>query len=349
MPHHILHISDIHIRCGNLIKSRFEEYYSTIHNLIQSVSSLPCIEDTVIVITGDLFHHKNKIEPYGLQLAVHLLQGLSSLATVYLIRGNHDYRQDTPSEDDMITALMSYKIPNVVYLDKTGTYQHGNIAFGLVAIQDTLLYGATTGITSTLPTFPVPNTVENTDYKLAIFHGTISGSTLQTDNKTLHGYPLDWFQGFDAILLGDIHLQQVHRVEKVDYEFYTLPHTLHLGTYQWTGTTAPWAYPGSLIQQDFGEQLIGHGYLLWNLKDKLVHATHIYNSTGFLKLRSNILSGSYTVDVLKEKNMMPTNVMLSTMGDCTTVIDTLRNQGSNIIYIKTAEQKYSSFDEEEKK
>jgi len=347
MPNHILHISDIHIRCGNLIKSRFEEYYTTFNHLINSVSSLPCIKDIIIVITGDLFHHKNKIEPYGLQLAVHLLQGLSSLATVYLIRGNHDYRQDTPAEDDMITALMSYKIPNVNYLDKTGTYSHENIAFGLVAIQDTLLYGATTGITSTLPPFPVP-IMNNIEHKIAIFHGTISGSTLQTDNKTLHGYPLDWFQGFDAILLGDIHLQQVHRAEKVEHPFYTLPNTMHLGTYKWTDTV-PWAYPGSLIQQDFGEQLIGHGYLLWNLKDKLVHAMHIYNSTGFLKLRNNMLCGSYTVDSLQEQGMMPINVMLSTTGDCTMTVDKLRNQDKNIIYIKTAEQKYNTLEDDEKK
>ena len=169
--HNIIHISDIHIRAGNHDKSRYTEYLSVFDNLFQSLQQQQCIQDrtSVIVVTGDLFHHKNKLEPYGLELALHLLRGLAALAPVFVIRGNHDYRQDVPKERDMITALMSYQIPNVNYLDKTGVYTHQNLSFGLVAIQDTLLYGATTGISPDLPPFPKGNS----EYNIALFHGTI--------------------------------------------------------------------------------------------------------------------------------------------------------------------------------
>ena len=144
----IIHISDIHIRAGGHDKARYTEYLSVFNNLFLSLAEQDCIKTrtSVIVVTGDLFHHKNKLEPYGLELSLHLLRGLASLAPVFVIRGNHDYRQDVPKERDMISALMSYQIPDVTYLDKTGVYTHLNLSFGLVAIQDTLLYGSTSGI-----------------------------------------------------------------------------------------------------------------------------------------------------------------------------------------------------------
>ena len=343
MISNIIHLSDIHIRAGNQDKSRFKEYLSTFDSLFKSISHLPSVKtkNAIVVITGDLFHHKNKLEPYGLELALHLLTGLSSIAPVYLIRGNHDYRQDIPDEHDMITALMAYNIKNVTYLDKTGTYYHENIGFGLVAIQDTLLYGSTSGISSTLPPFPVPNQAE---FSIALFHGSITGSTLQTNVATLHGYPIDWFQGFDAILLGDIHLQQVNRAKKIDYTFPTIPHTMHVNTFAYEDTV-PWGYPGSLIQQDFGEQLIGHGYIVWDLKEKLIHAMHVYNSFGFLKIRDNNILSPYTFDQLLP--MIPTHVKITTTGVCEEILTTLLEHGKNIIFIKTSEQK--QLYEEEKK
>ena len=343
----IIHLSDIHIRAGNQDKSRYHEYHSTFTNLFQSIEHLPGLSEAIIVITGDIFHHKNKLEPCGLELALHLLSGLASLAPVYLIRGNHDYRQDVPNEHDMITALMSYNIKNVTYLDKTGTYYHNNIGIGLVAIQDTLLYGSTSGISSELPPFPVP---DNAEYKIALFHGTISGTTLQTNTHMLHGYPIDWFQGFDAILLGDIHLHQVHRVNTVELSRYNtysdLPHTMHTATYEYEDTV-PWGYPGSLIQQDFGESLIGHGYMVWNLKEKQIHAFHINNQYGFLKIRDNQILSPYTCNELMQH--MPLNLKLTTIGNCQEIVAKLVDNGKNILFIKTSEQKQLYDENEEKK
>ena len=158
----------------------------------------------------------------------------------------------------------------------------GEESVGLVAIQDTLLYGATTGISPDLPPFPKGDS----EYNVALFHGTIAGCTLQTGQNILHGYPIDWFQGFDAILLGDIHLQQVNRVKTIDYTFAPLPSTSHVQTFSYD-KESPWGYPGSLVQQDFGEPLYGHGYLLWNLKEKLIHAFHIHNPYGFIKTKND--------------------------------------------------------------
>ena len=287
MIHNIIHISDIHIRSGDSKKSRYDEYISVFNNLTESISQQPSVlnKSAVIVITGDIFHDKNRIGPSGIKIATYLLQKLSTLATVIVIRGNHDYRQDHPTEHDMISALISYNIPNVIYFDTTDIHTFHNISFGLTAIQETLLYGSTSGISNNLPPFPLPS--PNNTYKIALFHGTINGSTLQNGSKTTRdGYPIDWFQGYDAILLGDIHLQQINRASIIDNSPCTLPHTSICQTYSYQNHI-PWGYSGSLIQQDFGETIKGHGYVLWNLQHKLIHVYHIKNNYGMIKIHFN--------------------------------------------------------------
>jgi DNA repair exonuclease SbcCD ATPase subunit/DNA repair exonuclease SbcCD nuclease subunit len=287
MIHNIIHISDIHIRSGDSKKSRYDEYISVFNNLTESISQQPSIlnKSAVIVITGDIFHDKNRIGPSGIKIATYLLQKLSTLAKVIVIRGNHDYRQDHPTEHDMISALISYNILNVIYFDTTDIHTFQNISFGLTAIQETLLYGSTSGIANNLPPFPVPP--NNDTYKVALFHGTINGCTLQNGSKTTRdGYPIDWFQGYDAILLGDIHLQQVNRASIIENTTSTLPHTSICQTYSYQDQI-PWGYSGSLLQQDFGETIKGHGYILWNLQEKLIHVYHIKNNYGMIKIHFN--------------------------------------------------------------
>lgn len=285
--HNIIHISDIHIRTGDSKKSRYDEYISVFNNLSDSISQQPSVinRSAIIVITGDVFHDKNKIGPSGITIATYLLHKLSLLANVFVIRGNHDYRQDNPNEMDLVSALMSYNIPNVTYLDTTGIHTFQNISFGLTAIQETLLYGATSGITNQLPEFPIiPST---TNYKIALFHGTINGCTLQNGLvSTRNGYPIDWFQKYDAILLGDIHLQQIRRANIIDNNVCTLSNTTICQSYNYSGQV-PWGYSGSLLQQDFGEPIKGHGYVLWNLQDKLINIYHIKNKYGMVKLHYN--------------------------------------------------------------
>jgi len=284
MIHNIIHISDIHIRTGDSKKSRYNEYVDVFNNLYDSIATQPSIIEgsAIIIITGDVFHDKNRIGPSGIKTAVYLLQKLSNLADVIVIRGNHDYRQDHPTEPDMISALLSYEIPNVTYLDTAGLHMHKNVCIGLVPIQDTLLYGSTSGITASLPPFPNPSTSASREaagakYKIALFHGTITGCTLQ--NGTVHtrdGYPIGWFQGYDAILLGDIHLQQVNRAN-------VLQDTHACESYKFSDET-PWGYPGSLIQQNFGEPIKDHGYILWDLQKSLIHRYHIKNPYGMIKI-----------------------------------------------------------------
>ena len=79
--------------------------------------------------------------------------------------------------------------------------------------------------------------------------------------------PIEWFGGYDLVLLGDIHLQ---------YAKYNKKSNLYYG------------YPGSLVQQDFGEGIFHHGFLLWNLNSngfESVEKHHVPNGFGRANLR----------------------------------------------------------------
>jgi len=83
----IIHLSDIHIRTGDLEHSRYKTYEESFKTLYSSVEKQDCIikKEAVIIITGDFFESKNKIESPGILLFNNLLKRLSSFAPVYLI------------------------------------------------------------------------------------------------------------------------------------------------------------------------------------------------------------------------------------------------------------------------
>ncbi len=252
--------------------------------------------EALILLTGDLFHNKHKLEPHGIRIAVRLLQGLAAIAPTIVIRGNHDYRQDAPHELDLISAIVSYDIPNLTYMDETGAFEIENVGFGLVAIQDTLLYAATSGMVEELPPFPsVSGFSSEVTHKVALFHGSVVHAKLQNGMTCEgHGYPLEWFNGYDLVLLGDIHLQQVHRAKVVEGSGGGVRGG---GVCRKTYATqkGTWAYPGSLLQQDFGEGLFGHGLLHWDLAKGEVSEYHVNNPYGFLTLQVRegvVLAGS---------------------------------------------------------
>ena len=269
----IVHISDLHIRSGDKSACRFDEYMSVFNNLYNTLSIEGVCDDTIVIITGDLFHNKSKIESAGIVLFYSLIGRLAQLASVFIIQGNHDYRQDQHDTPDLISALLHEKVvPNVYYLDTTAHYIIGNIGIGLVSIKDALKAGDTCGQEEELPEFPDPSDFNDVKTKIALFHGTVNGCTLQNYAKSPTGYPMEWFKGYDLTLLGDVHLQQLHNIDDKG---------------KWKIDTMPWGYPGSLIQQNFGETIFDHGMFVWNLDDKSVQTINIRNDYGYITIKES--------------------------------------------------------------
>lgn len=303
---HVIHLSDLHIRAGDSRKCRYNEYVSAIDFFGQALSGLPCVVsgNAVIAIIGDVFHDKGTIGAAGVMLFRRLLHWLRvHKLPVYIIRGNHDFQQGTidTTEPDLIASLlhsMAAENENVVYLSDTGLYEAGNIGFGLLAIQDVLQLGSGSGIRNDIPAFPDPSDFSSrVTTRIALFHGALKHCMLQngTTCTSAQMTASSILTAYDFAMLGDIHLQQVHAVPSMPLP---TPHQrpdldaifpIKLGNHaqrlQAQDLHAKtWAYSGSLIQQNHGEPLLGHGFIVWDLHSSAQACYHVHNTHGMLTI-----------------------------------------------------------------
>lgn len=287
----IIHIADIHIRNGDEIASRYDEYYKVFTNLFSTLKKLDSVKnnEAVCVICGDTFHAKTKLETPGIKLFLYLLQNLGSILPTFIILGNHDFKQDQMDNSiDFLDAFGHVISENIVFLQETGLYTCANLGIGMVDIKETLRIGSGSGMADKLPDFPDPNEFpEEINKTIALFHGTMVHSKF-TDNRTTdEGYPWEWMDvGYNYALLGDIHKQQIFPIRKK--------------------TKMMAAYSGSLIQQNYGETLFKHGILVWNLQEDSVKSIDIKNEYGFVKLMNKnnkwLLEKTDLIDSVKNEN-----------------------------------------------
>jgi len=267
---HIFHLSDLHIRNGDNTYSRYEEYKEVFKETIISIKSQVkdlnlSFDDFIIVITGDIFHNKNVIGNYGLIIYRKFIQALSLIGRTYIISGNHDYDQSDRNKPSLVYSS-TFAISNVFVLNKSTSFIIDDIGVSFVSIDNTLDNYRNSGRIQDLPKFPDIN--GNVKYKLALFHGTFALAKLyngKSIEETLNPYPLEWVSDFDYVLLGDIHKRQVF-----SYKNKTIC-----------------GYAGSLIQQNFGEDIINHGYLIWDLYNKDIKKVNVYNKRGFINIKEN--------------------------------------------------------------
>ena len=262
----VYHISDIHIRTGNYEESRYDEYLSVFNNLIDDLQVQEDIKESIIVVTGDIVHNKSKIESSGINLFNFLFRKLTKLTKVYIIRGNHDYQQHNQDEVDLLSALINNcNYENLHYLNKTGTHEIDNIELGVMAINDVLKAGDTSGQVDELPEFPKPKTDK---LKIALYHGIVIDENNTFFKSKDIGIDVSWFKDYDLALLGDNHTQQINNMKEGD----SLNNENRIN-----GSNPIWGYSGSLLQQNFGEDTKNHGYLKWDLENMTVAKKDINN------------------------------------------------------------------------
>ena len=274
---HVIHIADIHVRIGDHATARVDEYRCVFNAFCDQLGHHAAVNDgtALLVIAGDVFHNKGRMDSVAGKLFFEWINRMLGMLPIVVICGNHDFRQETPDFTDMIELFTTPYVSSnetsstrfpIHYLQKTGHYVWGNVGFGLTSIKDTLRAYNTAGILDELPTFPAPAVLRahpGVALTVALFHGSITQSALPSGRAIApaKGYPLDWFAGYDVVMLGDNHKQQVHDRDR-DHDH------------------GAWGYPGSLIQQDFGEPLLGHGYLVWDLATRTATAHHVQNPYG---------------------------------------------------------------------
>lgn len=240
---HVYHLADIHIR--NL--QRHKEYRLVFETFLQQVrkNNLP---NAVIYLAGDIAHAKTEMSPELVQEISWLLTECAKLHDTFIITGNHDCNLNNNYRLDVLTPIVdNLNNPKIHYLRDTGVYPFKNLNWVVYSIMDHK------------DNWPLGTDIDKKN-TICCFHGPVNKA--QTDIGyvvTSNSFTVEMFAGFDMVMLGDIHKRQT------------------FGT-NWEHV----AYAGSMIQQNHGELLENHGYLLWDVKKRNFTSHHIHNDYGYL-------------------------------------------------------------------
>jgi DNA repair exonuclease SbcCD ATPase subunit len=283
----IYHLADIHIR--NL--HRHKEYRQVFEKFLENVKR-DNIEESVIYLAGDIAHAKTEMSPELIREISWLFTECAKLRDTFIITGNHDCNLNNNYRLDVLTPIVNNLVnPRIHYLRDTGVYTFQNLTFVVYSILDHK------------DNWPSGYEIEGKN-TIALFHGPVNKA--ETDvgyTVSSHSFTADMFNGFDMALLGDIHKRQVvsepsevtMNIQKDDWGEYEKQGWVILeefpdDSYSIYKKTAHTVYAGSLVQQNHGEMLEKHGYLLWDVETRTYEEINIHNDYGYL-----------TVDVVNGK------------------------------------------------
>ncbi len=231
----IIALADVHIPNNDenrpypeILKKAIAEIYKKVKDYKK--------DEFRIVIAGDIFQNKIRTSNEAKEAFHMVLNYLNAIGKTYIIAGNHDMLENNLDRLDSISPTFGIKdvYPNIVYMDKELNYKSGfylddNIVFVLYSIFDG---------------FKIPSDIDELrkDYPknkiIGLYHGDIDGTI--TDNGRIgeNDIASNSFDECDCVIAGHIHKSQTVIKNKI-----------------------PIIYCGSLIQQNSGERINGHGFI----------------------------------------------------------------------------------------
>ena len=228
---------------------RHTEYRDVFTNLFNHINETAGSND-IAIVTGDIVHAKLDMSPELVQMLVEFFNGFT-IPTIVIL-GNHDMNLNNLHRIDAITPILDViNNPNIIFVKENGLFEFGGVVFNHMAVD-------------VAPAEYIHADQFKANYKIALHHGAVNsaktdiGYTISNENVTTA-----MFAGHDITLLGDIHKPAQYLNEEKTI-----------------------AYPGSLIQQNFGEELI-HGILVWNTINNSSEFVEIKNDFGYVTFELN--------------------------------------------------------------
>lgn len=249
----IIHLADIHIRTFRM----HDEYKDVFKTLIKDIKDN--IEgyqrdEVRILIAGDLVHQKIIISNEQLMLGTWFLRNLEKIAPVILIAGNHDLLENNKDRMDSITPMVQF-LPdqNINFFKESKCYLDDNIVWCVYSIFEE---NKRPNIEGARLEFGEDKTY------IGLFHAPLINAKTDIGYEIDHGAELDIFEGCDMVMLGDIHKRQSFNHKGIQI-----------------------AYPSSLIQQNFGENVTKHGFLIWDVETKTFTEHDVENKYPFYQFK----------------------------------------------------------------
>ena len=242
----IYHIADIHIR--NI--KRHKEFREVFYSMFEEIKKRGT-EDSIIYLAGDIAHAKLEMSPELVSEISWLFTECNKLCPTIVIAGNHDCNMNNADRLDVLTPIVdALKLPNLTYLRDTQVYGIGDVDFAVFSIFDNK------------DNWPKADTLFG-NKKIALFHGPVDNSTTDVGYVvSSRHFTTEIFNGYHLALLGDIHKRQ----EMI------------------SPSGCKVVYAGSLVQQNFGETLDKHGFLVWDLDTMTYEEVDIQNDYGYYTL-----------------------------------------------------------------
>lgn len=254
-----IHLGDIHIQ-----DSRRDEFAQVFNKLYASIKNDIAGADcpTIIALCGDVFDSKTKVSAVNISDVQNFLTNLQNLAPTVMIPGNHDLNMNKPGGLDLLSPIVqdSANLSNLTYWRKSGIYQMDQLKYPQ--------FQEISFIISAPDDVIIQREVElpNNKFLIGMMHEEICGATAfgySFSGARFDGTKVrtDEFNGINLVMLGHIHQRQK--------------------------LTERSGYCGSLLQRNFGEEHINHGYLIWDLTPTTIDCfgRNIENDNGYLIMK----------------------------------------------------------------
>jgi DNA repair exonuclease SbcCD ATPase subunit/predicted MPP superfamily phosphohydrolase len=304
---YVVHVSDIHIR----LTKRHEEYREAFAKLYKEIKATP--QNTVIINTGDTLHSKVDLSPEAVQLTSEFFHNLAELRPTIVIAGNHDCLLTNVTRLDSISPIIdNLKHKNLFYIKGTKLCGAGNLLINnMSVVDDPTKYIRMKNVTKKIKTV--------FDTKIALYHGGVLNAMTdvgyEVADKTISN---ELFDGHDIVMLGDIHMAQ------------------DLQQYDGINEKPIIRYAGSFIQQNHGEALSGHGFSLWDIKNRAYKHVEIPNDYGYFTI--DIDDGKLVTDIsgLPSKPKMRVRCKETIASEVKKVINEIKksHEITDIIYMR---------------
>lgn len=195
---YLFHISDLHIGSSGKNASRLKEYKAVFDRalshlwfdeseIIEGVRYTPT--NTIVVITGDVFHFKTSYSGDDIYLFKYLLNKLKKY-TIVMIAGNHDVNMKNEQAMDLITPIVdSYE--NIIYHKQTALFETNGVKFHHISMYET-----------------IASPCEDAEERILLYHGFVNGATFGTHIVNDAIITKDVYKQYKLTLLGDIHESQ---------------------------------------------------------------------------------------------------------------------------------------------
>jgi DNA repair exonuclease SbcCD nuclease subunit len=246
----IIHMADIHLRTFNMHEEYGEGFKTTLKRIRTLVKDYDR-EEIRIVIAGDYVHQKITISNELLILGTWFLRKLEEIAPVVMIAGNHDLNLANPSRVDSLTPMVKL-LPGLdikYYTGESNCYLDNNVVWCVYSIFDD----------NNRPNIEKAREEYGNDKTyIGLFHAPIIGARTDIGYEFDHGKSFEHFDGCDMVMMGDIHKRDI-----------------------WNHNGRLIAYPSSLLQQHYGENVTKHGFLLWDIENKEISEHDIESDYGF--------------------------------------------------------------------